>query len=70
MVFLSYVPPKTISNWIYENLEGRFYLGDVDVARTPGGKIIDRQSLVAFETPSEATYFSLYLPQINPEEYF
>ena len=70
VVFLSYVAPKIISDWIYENLEGRFYHGDIDVARTPGGKIIDRQTLVAFESHSEATYFSLYLPQINPETYF
>ena len=56
---------KHFSDWIYENLEGRFYIGDIDVARTPGGKPIDRNMLVAFELASEASYFSLLLPQIN-----
>jgi len=56
---------KALTDWIYENLEGRFYIGVVDVAQTPGGKILSRQQLVAFETASEATYFSMFLPQIN-----
>jgi hypothetical protein len=63
--FEPYITKKQVSDWLYENLEGRFYVGDVDVARTPGGKPIDRNLLVAFELPGEATYFSLYLPEIN-----
>ena len=68
--FEAFVTEKMISSWIYENLSGRFYIGDIDVARTPGGKVIDRNMLVGFEQASEATYFSLYLPQINPSDYF
>jgi hypothetical protein len=65
VVFESSADIKSISDWLYENLEGRFYIGPIDVARTPGGKVIDRNMLVAFELGSEASYFSLYLPQIN-----
>lgn len=65
VVFMSYITPKEVSDWIYENLEGRFYVGDVDVARTPGGKVIDRNTLVAFELASEASYFSIILPTLN-----
>ena len=65
VVFEPYVTTKNITDWLYENLEGRFYVGDVDVARTPGGKPIDRNLLVAFELASEASYFSLVLPSIN-----
>ena len=70
VTFETFVNEKMISSWIYENLSGRFYVGDIDVARTPGGKVIDRQTLVAFEQASESTYFSLFLPQINPADYF
>jgi hypothetical protein len=52
-----------ISSWIYENLVGRFYIGPTD----DGGK---RQIMIGFEIASEATYFSLYLPQINTNDYF
>jgi hypothetical protein len=65
VVFDPQVGEKDICDWIYENLEGRFYLGIVDISRTPGGKPIDRNMLVAFELASEASYFSLSLPQIN-----
>jgi hypothetical protein len=67
--FEPYVDKKQIADWLYENLEGRFYVGDIDIARTPGGKPIDRNLLVAFELASEASYFSLMLPQINTFSY-
>ena len=65
VIFEPYITAKQVTDWLYENLEGRFYVGDIDVARTPGGKPIDRNLLVAFELPSEASYFSLVLPTIN-----
>jgi hypothetical protein len=64
-MFEPYATEKQITYWLYENLEGRFYVGNIDVARTPGGKPIDRNLLVAFELPAEASYFSLILPTIN-----
>jgi hypothetical protein len=65
VIFEPYITEKQITDWLYENLEGRFYVGDIDIARTPGGKPIDRNLLVAFELPAEASYFSLILPTIN-----
>ena len=64
-MFEPYATEKQITDWLYENLEGRFYVGAIDIARTPGGKPIDRNLLVAFELPAEASYFSLILPSIN-----
>ena len=65
VMFEPYITEKQVSDWLYENLEGRFYVGSIDIARTPGGKPIDRNLLVAFELPAEASYFSLVLPSIN-----
>jgi len=65
VIFEPYITQKTVTDWLYENLEGRFYVGDIGIARTPGGKSIDRNLLVAFELPGEASYFSLILPELN-----
>ena len=51
---------KAILDWIYENVEGRFFLGG---KVTSGGMAITE--CAAFENHSEATYFSLFLPTIN-----
>ena len=54
---------KTISDWIWENLAGRFYFGD--------GYVQDEQGRVqsvhrcAFESQGEATLFGLMLDQFN-----
>ena len=53
---------KIISDWIYKNLEGRFYLGDHSYSQD-GVFII--QTLAAFERASEASYLGLMLDQIN-----
>jgi hypothetical protein len=60
---------KDITDWIYENLQGRFYIGSVDV-KQPDSRPTFRQALVAFENASEASYFSLFLPQINQAKVF
>lgn len=52
---------KFISDWLYENLEGRFYVG---YGFDNGTSVSNRTIMVAFELPSEATYFSLMLNQI------
>ena len=55
---------KKISDWIYENLSGRFYFGEVFVAGENGnGTVIRRRA--AFEIHSEASYFALVLTEIN-----
>ena len=63
--FDPYSTEKSIQDWIYENLSGRFYLGYHDI--TNNGAQFQRQMIVGFELASEATYFSLFLPQINPQ---
>ena len=59
---------KFISDWLYENLEGRFYVGYGFDNGTSVSEInliwSNRTITVAFELPSEATYFSLMLNQI------
>jgi hypothetical protein len=54
---------KTISDWIWENLDGRFYLGD-DYSQTESGSI-SMEKVAAFEQPGEASYFTLILDTIN-----
>jgi hypothetical protein len=59
---------KNVTDWLYENLEGRFYLGQIDV-KQPDSRPTFRQTIVAFEYPSEATYFSIFLSQINQSKF-
>jgi len=54
---------KIITDWIWENLDGRFYMGD-DYAESPESSIF-MQKIVGFELPGEASYFSLILDTIN-----
>ena len=49
---------KDISDWIYENLEGRFWYGDVQFNS-------QYSKAVGFERASEASYFALILSSIN-----
>ena len=53
---------KKISDWIYENLSGRFFLDDAVVFVGDQTKITKR---AAFEIHGEATYFALQLNEIN-----
>jgi hypothetical protein len=56
---------KQIINWIYENLDGRFYFGDYIFSDDDGTKM---RKCVAFEVHSEASYFSLFLDKVNTWE--
>jgi hypothetical protein len=66
VTFILLTKAKTIVDWIYENLEGRFWFGTV---YNPAFLLVenhyDRIHCVAFEIASEATMFSLILDQIN-----
>ena len=62
VVFNIAASEKKITDWIYENLEGRFYIGPVDV--TIANAVV-RQHCVAFEIPSEASFFAMHLDQFN-----
>lgn len=57
------VVDKVITDWVWENLDGRFYYGD-HFQTTPGGSIA-LQKVIAFEENSEASYFCLTLDSIN-----
>lgn len=60
--FEPYVAEKTISDWIYENLQGRFFLAYEDVLT--GGRS-NRLLTAAFEHGGEASFFGLWLPSLN-----
>lgn len=76
---ISYCPPhfyavdfnlsaaeKRISDWIWENLNGRFFLGDTYiVSKDNKGKFSTLQKRAAFEIHSEASYFAMLLPDLN-----
>jgi len=55
---------KTVTDWIYENLAGRFYYGDRYFVHGVNGKV-GMNKCVAFELPGEASYFALQLDTIN-----
>jgi hypothetical protein len=63
VIFDLAVQEKDLVDWLYENLEGRFYSGQIDVRQESG--VIARQHCIAFELASEASYFALFLPQLN-----
>jgi hypothetical protein len=69
IVDLPNIETKQITDWLYENLEGRFYVGIVDAVSTgwPHAESTgyERYVLVGFEIPSEATYFTLTLPTLD-----
>ena len=54
---------KQVSDWIWENLQGRFWIGDVYYPTDRGS--IAMTACVAFELPGEASMFSLCLDQIQ-----
>lgn len=61
---------KSITDWIWTNLSGRFYIGDSyhngDGKNTP----IHMEKVVGFELPGEASYFSLILDTINTHDFW
>lgn len=54
---------KVITDWIWENLEGRFWIGDYYSLDSVGH--VTMSKAVSFEHPAEASYFGLILDQIN-----
>ncbi len=61
------ITEKNIRDWIWENLEGRFYLGD-HFYQTDNGSIA-MTTCAAFEIPGEASMFTLCLDQIQQTSY-
>jgi len=58
------VTDKTVTDWIYENLTGRFYYGDTYFVHESNSKV-GMHKCAAFELPGEASYFALQLDTIN-----
>lgn len=59
---------KKISDWIWENLHGRFYFGDVYVrvaSTNDKERRTQLQKRAAFEIHGEASYFAMCLPELN-----
>jgi hypothetical protein len=54
---------QNISDWIYTQLSGRFYYNDKILIDDQGKRSMCK--VVAFERHSEATYFGLFIDQIN-----
>tara|TARA_R110000803_G_scaffold49656_2_gene103301 strand:- start:1552 stop:1851 length:300 start_codon:yes stop_codon:yes gene_type:complete len=60
------VREKHVSDWIYENLESRFWFGTNYYSTETGSTAVNQ--CVAFEIPEEASYFILMLDQINHDK--
>ena len=61
--FDSRVSKKLITDWIWENLEGRFWFNDWYFISESGS--VSMSSCAAFEISGEASMFALCLDQIN-----
>lgn len=59
---------KNITDWIYENLASRFFVGDTYIVSPENGNMILCHK-VGFEDPSELTYFGMFLDTINAYDY-
>lgn len=57
---------KSITDWIWSNLTGRFWIGDYYFKTDSGSVSMNKR--VSFEIPGEATMFTLVLDQINKFE--
>jgi hypothetical protein len=54
---------QRIRNWLHENCEHRFYIGTHAEPYTEG--VMVERSIVGFEEPSDATYFSLVMENLT-----
>lgn len=59
------VVDKVITDWVWEQLDGRFYFGDS--YHTTASSSITMQKVIAFEEKSEASYFGLIMSSINKD---
>lgn len=58
---------KQITDWIWENFEGRFWFDDLYYPSESGAIVMT--ACAAFEIPGEASMFSLVLDQIQSSQY-
>jgi hypothetical protein len=62
-----YTNEKVITDWIWENLDGRFFVGDQYIAGQDK-ETMAIQKMAGFEIAGEASYFGLILDTINKRE--
>jgi hypothetical protein len=63
------VEDKKITDWIWSNLSGRFYIGEYyHAVKKMHGTMIVGQKCVAFEDAGEASVFALILDTINQSD--
>lgn len=58
---------KVISDWIWTNLDGRFWYGDYYYKDENTNVVF--QKCAAFEIPGEASMFALMLDQVNKHNF-
>jgi len=66
------VDDKDITDWIWANLDGRFYFGDASWANQQSIDISLSTGFLkraAFETAGEASYFALVLSTFNTDNH-
>lgn len=61
--FSTYVDDKAITDWIWTNLSGRFYYGDVCIDSSGNRVIISKRA--SFELGAEASVFGMLLDTFN-----
>lgn len=61
------VSQKSVQDWIWENFEGRFWIGDWFYVNDTGSAAMT--TCAAFEIPGEASMFTLMLDQIQQSNY-
>lgn len=67
--FESNTNDKAVTDWIWEHLEGRFYIGD-EYMESSDGETMFMQKVVGFEMPGESSMFALILDTINKREFW
>lgn len=60
------VNQKNISDWVWANLEGRFWIGDYYYVNSETN-MLEFTKAVSFERAGEASMFALILDQINSQ---
>lgn len=66
ITFDAKVQDKQLTDWIYENLQGRFWFGDLYCSVDHRPSV---QKCAAFEIAAEASYFLLMLDQLNQHNF-
>jgi hypothetical protein len=54
-----------MTNWIQDNLKGRFYIGIALTVQTKETKSIAKVLKIGFEDPKELSYFTLACPYLK-----